>query len=111
MADAEIKAASNKIPEAITSLNKVAARAYGITDYYSSTLSAEQVNDAILNERLKEFAAEGKLWWDYIRMGVAFQKNPYLKGRENEKNVLLWPVSATSINKNPNITQTEGYDK
>lgn len=109
--DAEIKAASNKIPEAITSLNKVAARAYGITDYYSSTLSAEQVNDAILNERLKEFAAEGKLWWDYIRMGVAFQKNPYLKGRENEKNVLLWPVSATSINKNPNITQTEGYDK
>ena len=77
------------------------------------TLNASTVglNEAIVTERMKEFAAEGKLWWDYIRLGVVFKKAPYLVGRDNERNVLLWPVSQTSINKNPNITQTPGYDK
>ncbi len=109
--DAEIKVAKGNLSGAVASLNKIAERAYGVAGFYASTLSADQLNKAILNERLKEFAAEGKLWWDYIRMGVAFEMNPYLKGRENEQNVLLWPVAAASINKNPNIKQTPGYDK
>lgn len=109
--DAEIRNAKNDIPGAVASLNKIAGRAYGVQDYYPKTMTSVQLNEAILNERLKEFAAEGKLWWDYIRMGVAFQKAPYLIGRESEVNILLWPVSATSINKNPNIIQTPGYDK
>ncbi|MDR1724625.1 MAG: RagB/SusD family nutrient uptake outer membrane protein [Tannerella sp.] len=109
--DAEIKNANNDRAGAITALNKIAKRAYGKDNYYSSSLSTDEINDAILNERLKEFAAEGKLWWDYIRMGVAFKRNSYLTGRENVQNVLLWPVSQTSINQNPNITQTPGYDK
>lgn len=109
--DAEIKLAKQDASGAIVSLNRIAERAYGVKNYYSTGLSADAIKAAILNERLKEFAAEGKLWWDYIRLGVAFERNPYLKGRENELNVLLWPVSSTSINKNPNITQTPGYDK
>lgn len=109
--DSEIKLAKQDLSGALTSLNKIAERAYGVKDYYKAGLSADAIKKAILNERLKEFAAEGKLWWDYIRFGVAFEKNSYLKGRENELNVLLWPVSSTSINKNPNITQTPGYDK
>ena len=96
---------------AIASLNKIAERAYGKKDFYSSSMTANDLNEAIVTERMKEFAAEGKLWWDFIRLGVVFKKAPYLVGRENELNILLWPVAQTSINKNPNITQTPGYDK
>lgn len=109
--DAEIKNAKNDRPGAVAALNRIAKRAYGADDFYSSSLSKEAIDDAILTERLKEFPAEGKLWWDYIRFGVAFEKNSYLNGRENELNVLLWPVSATSINRNPSLVQTPGYDK
>ena len=108
--DAEIKLAKQDLSGALASLNKIAKRAYGVENFYASGLDADAIKDAILNERLKEFAAEGKLWWDYIRFGVAFEMNSFLKGREGELNVLLWPVSSTSINKNPNITQTPGYD-
>ena len=108
---AEIEMEKNKLPEAVGILNRIAERAYGVEDYYSSSLSREEIKEAIITERMKEFAAEGKLWWDYIRMGVVFEKVPYLVGREKEVNILLWPVSQTSINKNPNLNQTLGYDK
>ena len=74
-------------------------------------MAANDLNEAIVTERMKEFAAEGKLWWDFIRLGVVFKKAPYLIGRENELNILLWSVAQTSINKNPNIIQTPGYDE
>jgi hypothetical protein len=109
--DAEIKNAKGDPAGAVEALNKIAKRAYDTDNQYASSLSKESIDDAILTERLKEFSAEGKLWWDYIRFNVAFKRNPYLAGRENELNVLLWPISATSINRNPNITQTPGYDK
>lgn len=109
--DAEIKLAQNDIPGAIASLNKIAERAYGQKDFYSSSMNVNDLNEAIVTERMKEFAAEGKIWWDFIRLGVVFEKVPSLIGRENELNVLLWPISQTSINKNPNLTQTPGYDK
>lgn len=109
--DAEIKMEKNNINEAINSLNRIAERAYGETNFYPTTLDKTELNKAILRERQKEFAAEGKLWWDYIRLGVVFQEAPYLIGRENEQNILLWPISQTSINKNPNLIQTPGYDK
>ena len=109
--DAEIKLAENNITGAIEALNKIAKRAYGQDNYYATTISAAEVKDAIITERKKEFCAEGKLWWDFIRLGVAFSENSYLRGRENEKNVLLWPISQNSINKNPTLKQTIGYDK
>lgn len=109
--DAEIKNAKNDLSGAIASLNKIAERAYSTGNYYPETLSALEVDDLILEERLKEFAAEGKLWWDYIRFDVAFEKNTFLVGRENEQNVLLWPIAQASINRNPNLYQTPGYDK
>ena len=82
--------------------------------YEKKVLAAREkshLNEAIVTERMKEFAAEGKLWWDFIRLGVVFKKSPYLVGRENELNILLWPVAQASINKNPNIIQTPGYDE
>lgn len=109
--DAEIKLSENNITGAVEALNKIAKRAYGQDNYYATTISATEVKDAIITERKKEFCAEGKLWWDFIRLGVAFSENSYMRGRENEKNVLLWPISQNSINKNPTLKQTIGYDK
>ncbi len=109
--DAEIKMAQNNTAGAVAALNRIASRAYGVDNFYPTSLTGDALNEAIVDERMKEFAAEGKLWWDFIRLGVVFEKSPYLVGRENELNVLLWPVSQTSINQNPNITQTPGYDQ
>lgn len=91
-------------------LNQIAQRAYGKENYYPSTLTKEEINETIFNERLKEFAAEGKSWWDYIRMGYVFTKIPSLLGRQNETNILLWPISSDCFENNPNIRQTIGYN-
>lgn len=106
--NAEIENALGAKGTAIAELNKLAKRAYGVDNYYPETLSAAEVDSKILDERMKEFAAEGKAWWDFIRFGVAFTKVPGLVGREDEQNVLLWPVNSASINSNPNIKQTPG---
>lgn len=109
--DAEIKLIKQDLAGSITALNRVTERAYGINDFYNYELTSFEIEEAILKERLKEFAAEGKLWWDFIRFGVAFENNSYLNGREGELNVLLWPIAQASINRNPNLKQTPGYDK
>ncbi|MBW1947120.1 MAG: RagB/SusD family nutrient uptake outer membrane protein [Deltaproteobacteria bacterium] len=108
---AEILNALGSTPEAIIELNKIAKRAYGVDDFYANTLTQEEVDDAILHERLIEFGAEGKSWYDIIRFGKAFEMIPTLVGRENEYegNILLLPVSPNTITKNPNIVQTPGF--
>jgi hypothetical protein len=90
-------------------LNKIAKRAYSVDNYYMSMSKAE-MNETIFNERMKEFAGEGKSWWDHIRMGYVFIKIPALVGRQNETNILLWPIANSSMSANPNIRQTEGYN-
>lgn len=107
---AEIENALGNGAVAITELNKIAKRAYGIDNYYSSSLSKDSIDAAILNERLKEFAAEGKSWFDLIRFGVVFDRVKSLQGKEGQENILLWPINSESINSNPNITQTPGYN-
>ncbi|MBQ7269867.1 MAG: RagB/SusD family nutrient uptake outer membrane protein [Bacteroidales bacterium] len=106
---AEIEAAKGS-GTSVPYLNRVAKRAYGKEDFYPADLRGEELNEAIFNERLKEFAVEGKSWWDYIRMGYAFIKIPSLVGRENETNILLWPISSACFEDNPNIRQTLGYN-
>ena len=106
---AEIENALGNSAEAIVQLNKIAQRAYKEDNYYAAGLSQSEVNDIILDERLREFAAEGKAWWDLIRFGKVYDMVPALQGREGEQNLLLWPVNAASINSNPAIIQTPGY--
>ena len=108
---AEVQMEKGNIPEAVKYLNVIAKRAYGVDNFYPTSMSRADLVENIVKERQKEFAAEGKLWWDYIRLGVVFDKVPFLAGKENVKNILLWPISQNSINKNPNLVQTEGYDK
>lgn len=105
--DAEIDCYENNPDGAIESVNQLVQRAYGVSDYYEKGQSAEAVLDIILKERIKEFCGEGKTWWDYIRFGVVFDRVPALAGKENNKNILLWPLSQTSLNDNQNLKQTE----
>ena len=107
---AEIEICRHNFTEALTYINQIAKRAYGIDDYYSGTYSQTEIETILLDERLKEFATEGKAWFDLIRFGQVFSRVESLHGRENEENILLWPVNNESINTNPNIKQTPGYD-
>jgi len=106
---AEIENALGNSFVAIERLNAVAERAYGVAGFYPNGLPAQQIDRAILDERKKEFVSEGKIWWDLIRFGVVFEEVGSLAGRQNEQNILLWPVHNSSINTNPNIKQTPGY--
>jgi hypothetical protein len=106
---AEIENALGNQPGAMAALNAIAQRAYGQDNFYSGSYSKDALDEIILNERLKEFAAEGKSWWDLIRFGVVFENVASLNGRENEQGVLFWPVNSNSLNSNPNIQQTPGY--
>lgn len=96
---------------AVGYLNQIVERASGLDNFYATTLSKEEVDDAILDERLVEFGAEAKAWFDIIRFGKAFERIPSLVGRENDKqgNVLLFPISPETITQNKNIVQTDGY--
>lgn len=106
---AEIENELGNQSEAINELNKIAKRAYNQDNYYSGSYSKEELDEIILDERLKEFFTEGKSWFDLIRFDKAFERVVWLEGRENEQNILLWPISQTTINLNPNIEQTPGY--
>ena len=100
---AELYNATGETSKAISCLNDIALRAYGISKYYKETLSNIEVDKYIMDEREKEFAAECKIWWDMIRMGVVFDRVKTLSGRQGEPNVLLWPISYSSLNSNPNL--------
>lgn len=99
----ELYNAQGEPDKAIEELNKIAKRAYGVNNYYSTGASQETIDDMILQERMKEFAGEGKMWWDFIRFGQVFDRVESLKERENEKDVLFWPIHDDAKNKNPNL--------
>lgn len=107
---AEIENALGNTGSALTHLNIIAQRAYGIENYYSG-LSQAEVDDAILDERIIEFVGEAKSFLDIRRFGKAFEKIPALIGREGEKsgNILLTPVAQDVLSRNTAIMQTEGY--
>jgi starch-binding outer membrane protein, SusD/RagB family len=108
---AEILNAQGNNSEAVEYLNQIARRAYGVDNFYSANLSQAEVDNAILDERLVEFGAEGKAWFDIIRFGKAFERIPALIGREddNQGNILLFPIAPETITRNSNIKQTPGY--
>lgn len=65
---------------------------------------------AILDERLKEFAGEGKRWWDLVRAGDDLVFDYVTKLKKSNRHMIYLPISNTLIAKDPEyITQTEGY--
>ncbi|OQB67995.1 MAG: SusD family protein [Bacteroidetes bacterium ADurb.Bin139] len=102
---AEIENALSNTAGAVAELVKIEKRAYKTTSRYTATMSRQAIDNAIVDEILKEFVSEAKSWWTLVRMGQAFTRIESLKGRENEENILLWPISSSSINTNPNIEE------
>lgn len=89
--------------DAIQALNKTHARA-GNTPYTAESFSsADEVLDAILSERQKEFVGEGKRWFDLVRTGRWATEIDPLYGMTEEK--LVFPVHRDHLLQNPNLTQ------
>lgn len=108
---AEIEFYNGDMEGAVDAINTVVQRAYGAPEHYTGTFSGSEVKEILVAERMREFPAEGKLWWDFIRLEVIFDINSYLTGREGSQNILLWPLSDNSINDNPNLGgQTPGWE-
>ncbi|MDD4427157.1 MAG: RagB/SusD family nutrient uptake outer membrane protein [Paludibacter sp.] len=107
-----------------TYINEVRKRAYGANygpavAYADGTFAVNEL--AILKERDKEFVWEGKRWFDVVRLRDAAGKSlafspdanypagtPLIPAADTHK--LLWPVDVYTLNLNPELTQTTGYN-
>jgi hypothetical protein len=105
---AEAKFLMNENPA--NEINLVRKRAFGgnynetLHGYPNQTIDKD-FNEAILKERLLEFVAEGKRWYDLRRFGVAYVTKYTLA----QPTRLLWPIDKNSLTQNPALEQTSGY--
>lgn len=110
-----------------TYINQIRERAYGenFNDDVKYTDASYAENElAILHERDKEFAGEGKRWFDVLRLHDA-NKQPlvfsaaaaYANGNGDTTPILstdqaykvLWPIEVSLITNDPYLTQTVNY--
>jgi hypothetical protein len=80
----------------------------------STGLSQAQVRDAILLERLLEFAGEGKRRTDLVRHGKFLNQwsTTMANGKVDKTgspHLILFPIPSTQIQSNPLLTQNPGY--
>lgn len=73
-------------------------------------LNTEQVvtTEMVYDERRLEFAFENHRWFDLLREGDVITKMQ-LHGKQMQPFNLLFPIPASEIAINPNLTQNEGY--
>lgn len=104
---AEAKNALDMDPSA--EINEVRQRAYGANypanEFVNGSKTAN--DDAILKERFLELAFEGKRWWDLLRFGKALDLVPSLQGKSED--ILLFPLSQTTLSLNPKLVQNPAY--
>lgn len=108
---AEALAALNRTGEAIDELDKIRARAK-IGDYTGAT-DKIAVERAILRERFREFYLELKRWPDLLRFHFGgtidvYGEVPNLSGTTVP---LYSPIPKIQIDRNPELKQTDGYEK
>lgn len=93
-------------------INSIRERAYGAKYMnYAYPHAGETAEDAILEERSKEFVAEGKRWYDIRRMKegkLAKELQVSVTGVLVEQH-LLWPIDSDVMSKDPSVDQTLGY--
>jgi hypothetical protein len=111
--------------EAIIKVNEVRERA-GIallnSNSYTTVTGQEDLRKRIQNERSIEFAGEGVNYFDQLRWGIWKEKTFYSgNGRKQVWGGVVseysykgdylytWPVPASEIQINPNLTQNEGW--
>ena len=113
---AEAQNESGQTAAAIANINLVRARHFSPPSPIAAGLSAAQVRDAILNERLFELAGEAKRRNDLIRYGrftaarrscqqnIAACNNP-----ARPDYVILMPIPLTQMQNNTLLVQNPGY--
>jgi tetratricopeptide (TPR) repeat protein len=79
-----------------------------VPDY--NNLSQAQMREAILNERMMEFVAEGQRWFDLARTGQLETKVPLAKpGITPAAKNYLFPLPQRELDLNKNLSQNTGY--
>ncbi len=92
--------------EALAIINQLRARVFD-PDKPLVGLSQAQTRQAILDERLFEFAGEEKRRQDLIRMGGYTDARQFKPATEGYK--VLFPIPITQIQNNPLLVQNAGY--
>lgn len=107
--EAEAYAGVNNTTQAITYLNKVRIRA-GDGSYTGATDKAT-VERAVFDERGRELFFENKRWYDIVRFhfGGTINAYNYVPNLRGKTTPLFWPLSATVLAANAQLTQTAGY--
>lgn len=111
--------------DAIQIINQIRTRAF--VDAASPALNEKAIEDVILLEKAKEFAFEGKRWFDLLRMG---RRNDYrrkqdliarmiinvpatqklvLSSKLNDPNGWYFPIYVKELEANKNLTQNPYY--
>jgi starch-binding outer membrane protein, SusD/RagB family len=109
-------------PAALTSLNRVRARAFGNNLHDITTTDQNALRDIIDHERRVELAFENHRWHDLVRTGKAVavmsafgvkqkQLYSYLPAASYQVNTnrLLFPIPQSERELNPALTQNDGY--
>ncbi len=114
--------------KALQYINEIRQRS-NMPPYAQLTNSAQAFEDAILVERAKELAFEGKRWFDLLRMGrrndysrknklieilvqnVTSSQQLVLKSRLSDPNGWYMPIHQDEIENNKNLTQNSYYDE
>ena len=110
---AEARAMQNNLSAgsgALFDINQIRIRA-GV-EPITGSLTQEDVMTAIEEERLRELFAEGFRWIDLKRWGKADEVLGALphKSANYQPYMKLWPILDTQVIRNPNMTQTPGYE-
>lgn len=124
--NAEALSQLERYDEALELLNQVRRRA--LMPERTVSFTPEAFEEAILEERAKELAFEGKRWFDLMRMGrrnnyankdklieiiienVSSTKRLLLASKLSDPNGWYFPVHANEIETNPNIQQNPFYE-
>lgn len=108
--------AGGDMATAVSYINKLRERAYGNT---SGDITVNQLTlPFILDERSRELYIEGFRRTDLIRFGE-FTSSTYVwpwkggvaNGASVSDNLNLYPLPASDVSQNPNLTQNPGYGK
>lgn len=107
---AEARAHQNKLANSIEDVDKIRARAgLSLIKDVNPTIGQTDLLDVIQNERRIELFSEwGHRWFDLKRTGKINQVLSTVKPKWQATDA-SFPIPKTEIDRNPNITQNDGY--